>query len=74
MSDEVLRFRGERVGRFADAGLDFGSLTRAELSAIRAAAADGAQEGARRAAKEVIEKRREAEVTELRKRLKDLGG
>jgi transcriptional regulator with XRE-family HTH domain len=58
----------------ADAGLDFGSLTKAELSAIRAAAAEGAREGALRAAKEVIEKRREAEVVELRKRLKDLGG
>ncbi len=58
----------------AEAGLDFGSLTRAELSAIRAAAAKGAREGVLRAAKEVIEKRREAEVAELRKRLKDLGG
>ena len=58
----------------ADAGLDFGSLTNAELRAIRAAAAEGAQEGARRAAKQVIESRREAEVAELRKRLKDLGG
>jgi transcriptional regulator with XRE-family HTH domain len=58
----------------ADAGLDFGSLTSAELSAIRTAAAEGAQEGARRAAKEVIEKRREAEVADLRKRLKGLGG
>lgn len=58
----------------ADAGLDFGSLTRAELSAIRAAAAKGAREGVLRAAKEVVEKRREAEVAELRKRLNDLGG
>jgi transcriptional regulator with XRE-family HTH domain len=58
----------------ADAGLDFGSLTRAELRAIRSAAAEGAREGALRAAKEVIERRREAEVAELRKRLKDLGG
>jgi hypothetical protein len=46
----------------ADAGLDFGSLTRAELSAIRAAAAKGAREGVLRAAKEVIEKRREARL------------
>ncbi len=58
----------------ADAGLDYGTLTRAELRAIRAAAAEGAREGALRAAKEVIEQRREAEVVELRKRLKDLGG
>ena len=58
----------------ADAGLDFGSLTSAELGAIRAAAAEGAREGALRAAKQVIEKRREAEVAELRKRLKALGG
>lgn len=58
----------------ADAGLDFGSLTSTELRAIRAAAAEGAREGALRASKEVIEKRREAEVAELRKRLKDLGG
>jgi len=58
----------------AEAGLDFGSLTEAELGTIRTAAAEGAQGGARRAAKEVIEGRREAEVSELRKRLKDLGG
>jgi hypothetical protein len=44
------------------------------LRVIRAAAAEGAQEGARRAAKEVIESGREAEVADLRKRLKDLGG
>jgi hypothetical protein len=56
-----------------DAELDFGSLTRAELSAIRGAAAKGAREGVLRAAKEVIEKRREAELAELRKRLKGLG-
>ena len=58
----------------SDAGLDFGSLTRAELAAIRTAAAEGARESALRAAKAVIEKRREAEVAELRKRLKELGG
>ncbi len=58
----------------AEAGLDFGSLTETELEAIRAAAAEGARAGALRAAKEVIDKRREAEVAELRKRLKDLGG
>jgi transcriptional regulator with XRE-family HTH domain len=57
----------------ADAGLDYGSLTRAELRAIRAAAAEGARKGVLRAAKEVIEKRREAEVAELCKRLKNLG-
>jgi hypothetical protein len=44
------------------------------LRVIGAAAADGAQEGARRAAEEVIESRREAEIADLRKRLKDLGG
>jgi len=58
----------------SDAGLDFGSLTRAELVTIRTAAAEGAREGALRAAKAVIEKRGESEVAELRKRLKELGG
>jgi hypothetical protein len=58
----------------ADAGLDFGSLTSTESRAIRAAAGEGAREGALRASKEVIEKRREAKVAKLRTRLKDLGG
>jgi hypothetical protein len=58
----------------ADAGVDFGSLTKAEIRAIRAEAAKGAREAARRAAKQVIEDRREAEREKLRKRLKDLGG
>jgi len=43
----------------ADAGLDFGSLTKAEIRAIRAEAAKGAREAAQRAAKQVIEDRRE---------------
>jgi transcriptional regulator with XRE-family HTH domain len=58
----------------ADAGLDFGSLTNAELGAIRAAAADGAHEAAREAAEQVIADRREAERAGLRKRLEELGG
>jgi transcriptional regulator with XRE-family HTH domain len=58
----------------ADAGLDFASLTKAEVHAIRAAAADGARDAARRAAEQVIEARRASEVTELRKRLQELGG
>jgi transcriptional regulator with XRE-family HTH domain len=58
----------------ADAGLEFGSLTKAEVRAIRAAAAEGARAAARRAAKRVIEDRREAEREHLRKRLKELGG
>jgi len=58
----------------ADAGLDFTTLTKAELSAIRSAAADSAREAARKAAEQVIEHRREAERAKLRKRLKELGG
>jgi len=58
----------------ADAGVEFASLTRAELGAIRAAAAEGAREAARRAAEQVIEDRREAERATLRNRLKELGG
>ncbi|MFY9578036.1 MAG: helix-turn-helix transcriptional regulator [Gaiellaceae bacterium] len=58
----------------ADAGLDFGSLTKAEVRDIRAAAAVGAREAARRAAEQVIEDRREAERAALRKRLKELDG
>jgi transcriptional regulator with XRE-family HTH domain len=58
----------------ADAGVDFGSLTKAEVRDIRAAAAEGAREAARRAAEQVIEDRREAERAALRKRLKELDG
>ena len=58
----------------ADAGLEYGSLTVAELRLIRAAAGEGAREAARRAAEQVITDRQEAERAELRKRLDELGG
>jgi transcriptional regulator with XRE-family HTH domain len=58
----------------ADAGVEFGSLTKAEIRAIRAAAGQGAREAARRAAEGVIEERREAERNLLRTRLEELGG
>jgi transcriptional regulator with XRE-family HTH domain len=57
----------------ADATLDFGSLTSAELETVRAAAAEGAREAARRAAEGVIEARRKAEVARLQARLEELG-
>jgi transcriptional regulator with XRE-family HTH domain len=57
----------------AEAGLDFASLTAPELRAIRAAADEGAREGAHRAAVQVIEERRQAKVSRLRKWLKDFG-
>jgi hypothetical protein len=57
-----------------DAGLEFGSLTKAEVRAIRAAAAEAARAAARRAAKRVIEDRRQAERKRLRRHLKELGG
>jgi len=57
----------------ADAGLDFTTLTKAELHAIRSAAADSARKAAREAAKQVIEDRLEAERAKPRKRLKELG-
>jgi len=57
----------------ADAGLDFGSLTKCEVRAIRAAAAEAARDAARRTAEQVIEDRREAERVDLRKRLNELG-
>jgi transcriptional regulator with XRE-family HTH domain len=56
----------------ADAGLEFASLTATELRAIEAEAATGAREGARRAAAEILEERREAEVARLRERLDEL--
>jgi transcriptional regulator with XRE-family HTH domain len=58
----------------ADAGLEFASLTAKELRAIEAEAGRGAREGAQRAAEEVVEERREAEVARLRKRLDELAG
>jgi transcriptional regulator with XRE-family HTH domain len=58
----------------ADAGLDFGSLTKTEVRAIRSAAAEAARDAARRAAEQVLEDRREAERQDLRTRLKELGG
>jgi len=58
----------------ADAGVDFTTLTKAELSKIRSAAAKSAREAARKAAEQVIEDRREAERAKLRKRLEELGG
>jgi transcriptional regulator with XRE-family HTH domain len=42
----------------ADAGLDFGSLTKAEVRSIRAAAADSARDAAQRAAEQVTEERK----------------
>jgi transcriptional regulator with XRE-family HTH domain len=57
----------------ADAGLDYATLTASELRAVRSAADEGARENARRAAAQVLEERRKAEVSKLRKRLKQLG-
>src|SRR5207253_7573439 len=51
------------------AGLDFPSLTAKELRSVQAAADDGAREAARRAADQVIEARRKAEVAKLKKRI-----
>jgi transcriptional regulator with XRE-family HTH domain len=50
----------------ADAGLEFASLTREEVQAIRAAAAEAARATARGMAKQIPERRREAERGELR--------
>jgi len=58
----------------ADAGLEFSSLTAQELRAIEAEAGRGAREGAHRAAEDVLEDRRKAEVARLRKRLDELAG
>ena len=58
----------------ADAGLEFASLTAKERRAIEAEAGRGARKGAQRAAEEVVEERREAEVARLRKRLDELAG
>jgi transcriptional regulator with XRE-family HTH domain len=51
----------------ADAGVEYASLTTAELRVIRAAVEEGAREAARGAAEQVIEHRQEAEREELRK-------
>jgi transcriptional regulator with XRE-family HTH domain len=56
----------------ADAGVDFDSLTDAELESIRRRAAEGARESARLGALEVVEARRQAEMEQLRKRLDEL--
>jgi transcriptional regulator with XRE-family HTH domain len=56
------------------AGLDYESLTPKELRRVQAAADDGAREGARRAAEEVTEARRKAEVAKLKRRIDELGG
>ena len=58
----------------ADAGLDFGALTQAELRKIRNGAAASARQAAKAGAEQVMEDRREAERAALRKRLKELGG
>jgi transcriptional regulator with XRE-family HTH domain len=55
-----------------DAGLDFDSLTDAELTSIRACAAEGAREAARLAAMDVLELRRQDEMDQLRRRLEEL--
>jgi transcriptional regulator with XRE-family HTH domain len=57
----------------ADAGIEYASLTTPELHLIQAAAEEGAREAAHKAAEQVIKDRREAERSELRKRLKELG-
>jgi transcriptional regulator with XRE-family HTH domain len=58
----------------ADTGLDFGSLAAKELQRVQAAAERAAREGARSAAKEILEERRRAELARLRERLHDLDG
>lgn len=58
----------------ADAGVNFGELTKAEIQAIRAATAEGARDAARRATEQVLDDRKEAERQELRRRLDELGG
>ena len=55
-----------------DAGVDFDSLTDAELALIRARAAEGAREAARLAAMDVLELRRQDEMEQLRRRLEQL--
>lgn len=56
------------------AGLAYDSLTPKELRKVEEATDDGAREAARRAAEEVVEERRKAEVAKLRERIDELGG
>ena len=56
------------------AGLAYESLTPKELRKVEEATDDGAREAARRAAKEVVEERRKADVAKLRERIDELGG
>jgi len=56
-----------------NAGLDYGSLTTKERRAIEAAADEAAREGARKAALEILEQRRKAEIGRLQSRLNELG-
>jgi transcriptional regulator with XRE-family HTH domain len=56
----------------ADAGLDYGSLTSKELQVIEAEAQLAARGGARRAAEQVLEDRRNDEIARLRNRLEEL--
>jgi len=56
------------------AGLAYESLTPMELRKVEEATDDGAREAARRAAKEVVEERRKAEVAKLKERIDELGG
>ena len=56
------------------AGLDYESLTSKELRDVQEASDQGSREAARRAAEQVIEERRKAEVAKLRKRIDELGG
>jgi transcriptional regulator with XRE-family HTH domain len=58
----------------ADAGVNFGELTKTEVEKIRTAAAEGARVAARKEAEQVIEDRLEIERAKLRNRLKELGG
>jgi transcriptional regulator with XRE-family HTH domain len=56
------------------AGLDYESLTSKELRDVQEASDQGSREAARRAAEQVIEERRKAEVAKLKKRIDELGG
>jgi transcriptional regulator with XRE-family HTH domain len=56
------------------AGVAYESLTPKELRKVEEATDDGAREAARRAAEEVLEERRKAEVAKLKERIDELGG
>jgi transcriptional regulator with XRE-family HTH domain len=56
------------------AGVAYESLTPKELRKVEEATDDGAREAARRAAEEVLEERRNAEVAKLKERIDELGG